>query len=45
MEELNHKQPEVEKVTKSSKQKLGSEMGPPATRRLPSRKAPLPRAT
>ncbi|XP_064010405.1 plectin [Pogoniulus pusillus] len=38
MEELNHKQPEVEKVTKSSKQKLGSDMGPPATRRLPSRR-------
>ncbi|XP_054254612.1 epiplakin, partial [Indicator indicator] len=38
MEELNRKQPEVEKVTKSSKQKLGPDLGPPATRRLPSRR-------
>ncbi|XP_054023519.1 plectin [Dryobates pubescens] len=38
MEELNRKQPEVEKVTKSSKQKMGPDLGPPATRRLPSRR-------
>ncbi|TFJ98722.1 neural retina-specific leucine zipper protein [Platysternon megacephalum] len=34
MEELNRKQPDVEKVTKSSKRKLAPELGPPTTRRL-----------
>ncbi|XP_050795246.1 microtubule-actin cross-linking factor 1, isoforms 6/7-like isoform X3 [Gopherus flavomarginatus] len=34
MEELNRKQPDVEKVTKSCKHKLAPELGPPATRRL-----------
>ncbi|CAM5087884.1 unnamed protein product [Eretmochelys imbricata] len=34
MEELNRKQPDVEKVTKSCKRKLAPELGPPGTRRL-----------
>ncbi|XP_075774303.1 microtubule-actin cross-linking factor 1, isoforms 6/7-like isoform X2 [Pelodiscus sinensis] len=34
MEELNHKQPDVEKVTKSCQRKLPSALGMPATRRL-----------
>ncbi|XP_065256180.1 microtubule-actin cross-linking factor 1, isoforms 6/7-like [Emys orbicularis] len=34
MEELNRKQPDVEKVTKSCKRKLAPELGPPTTRRL-----------
>ncbi|KAM6318673.1 epiplakin, partial [Aegotheles albertisi] len=38
MEELNRKQPEVEKVTKSCKRKLGTELGPPAARRLATRR-------
>lgn len=40
MEELNRKQPDVEKVTKSCKRKLATELGPPATRRLATRKGP-----
>ncbi|XP_051467377.1 microtubule-actin cross-linking factor 1, isoforms 6/7-like [Apus apus] len=38
MEELNRKQPDVEKVTKTSKQKLSTELGPPAARRLATRR-------
>ncbi|XP_075271448.1 LOW QUALITY PROTEIN: plectin [Opisthocomus hoazin] len=38
MEELNRKQPDVEKVTKSCKQKLAAELGPPAARRLATRR-------
>ncbi|KAM9235330.1 microtubule-actin cross-linking factor 1, isoforms 6/7-like [Leptosomus discolor] len=38
MEELNRKQPDVEKVTKSCKRKLGTELGPPAARRLATRR-------
>ncbi|XP_014801189.1 PREDICTED: dystonin-like [Calidris pugnax] len=38
MEELNRKQPDVEKVTKSSKQKLATELGPPVARRLATRR-------
>ncbi|KAJ7427638.1 hypothetical protein WISP_05285 [Willisornis vidua] len=38
MEELNRKQPDVEKVTKSCKRKLAADLGPPATRRLPTRR-------
>ncbi|XP_077032122.1 plectin [Agelaius phoeniceus] len=38
MEELNRKQPDVEKVTKSCKRKLAVELGPPATRRLATRR-------
>ncbi|XP_074842522.1 microtubule-actin cross-linking factor 1, isoforms 6/7-like [Carettochelys insculpta] len=34
MEELNRKQPDVEKVTKSCKSKLTAELGVPASRRL-----------
>ncbi|XP_065438401.1 microtubule-actin cross-linking factor 1, isoforms 6/7-like isoform X1 [Chrysemys picta bellii] len=34
MEELNRKQPDVEKVTKTCKRKLAPELGPPTTRRL-----------
>lgn len=41
MEELNRKQPDVEKVTKSCKQKLATELGPPAARRLATRKSPF----
>lgn len=40
MEELNRKQPDVEKVTKSCKRKLAAELGPPAARRLATRKVP-----
>lgn len=40
MEELNRKQPDVEKVTKSCKRKLAAELGPPAARRLATRKTP-----
>lgn len=40
MEELNRKQPDVEKVTKSCKRKLAAELGPPAARRLATRKGP-----
>uniref|UniRef100_A0A8D0EWW3 EF-hand domain-containing protein n=1 Tax=Strix occidentalis caurina TaxID=311401 RepID=A0A8D0EWW3_STROC len=40
MEELNRKQPDVEKVTKSCKRKLATELGPPAARRLATRKSP-----
>ncbi|KAM8811128.1 epiplakin [Eudromia elegans] len=38
MEELNRKQPDVEHVTKSSKQKLPAELAPPAPRRLAARR-------
>ncbi|XP_037982890.1 maestro heat-like repeat-containing protein family member 1 [Motacilla alba alba] len=38
MEELNRKQPDVEKVTKSCKRKLAVDLGPPATRRLATRR-------
>ncbi|XP_049682668.1 microtubule-actin cross-linking factor 1, isoforms 6/7-like isoform X1 [Accipiter gentilis] len=38
MEELNRKQPDVEKVTKSCKRKLAAELGPPAARRLATRR-------
>ncbi|XP_039566789.1 plectin [Passer montanus] len=38
MEELNRKQPDVEKVTKSCKRKLEVDLGPPATRRLATRR-------
>ncbi|XP_072707816.1 microtubule-actin cross-linking factor 1, isoforms 6/7-like isoform X2 [Ciconia boyciana] len=38
MEELNRKQPDVEKVTKSCKRKLAVELGPPAARRLATRR-------
>ncbi|XP_068789778.1 microtubule-actin cross-linking factor 1, isoforms 6/7-like [Struthio camelus] len=38
VEELNRKQPDVEKVTKSCKRKLATELGPPATRRLATRR-------
>ncbi|KAM6087466.1 microtubule-actin cross-linking factor 1, isoforms 6/7-like [Chlamydotis macqueenii] len=38
MEELNRKQPDVEKVTKSGKRKLATELGPPAARRLATRR-------
>ncbi|XP_025944139.1 microtubule-actin cross-linking factor 1, isoforms 1/2/3/5-like isoform X1 [Apteryx rowi] len=38
VEELNRKQPDVEKVTKSCKRKLAAELGPPATRRLATRR-------
>lgn len=41
MEELNRKQPDVEKVTKSCKQKLATELGPPSARRLATRKSPF----
>lgn len=41
MEELNLKQPDVEKVTKSCKQKLATELGPPSARRLATRKSPF----
>uniref|UniRef100_A0A8C8A9M3 EF-hand domain-containing protein n=1 Tax=Otus sunia TaxID=257818 RepID=A0A8C8A9M3_9STRI len=40
MEELNRKQPDVEKVTKSCKRKLATELGAPAARRLATRKSP-----
>uniref|UniRef100_A0A672TH14 EF-hand domain-containing protein n=1 Tax=Strigops habroptila TaxID=2489341 RepID=A0A672TH14_STRHB len=40
MEELNRKQPDVERVTKSCKQKLAAELAPPVTRRLATRKDP-----
>lgn len=40
LEELNRKQPDVEKATKSCKRKLGPELGPPAARRLSARKDP-----
>lgn len=40
MEELNRKQPDVEKVTKSCKQKLATELGPQVARRLATRKDP-----
>lgn len=40
MEELNRKQPDVEKVTKSCKRKLAVDLGPPATRRLATREDP-----
>ncbi|XP_059579590.1 microtubule-actin cross-linking factor 1, isoforms 6/7 isoform X2 [Alligator mississippiensis] len=38
LEELNRKQPDVEKATKSCKRKLGPELGPPAARRLSARR-------
>ncbi|XP_027488240.1 microtubule-actin cross-linking factor 1-like, partial [Corapipo altera] len=38
MEELNRKQPDVEKVTKSCKRKLAADLGPPAARRLATRR-------
>ncbi|RLV88666.1 hypothetical protein DV515_00015422 [Chloebia gouldiae] len=38
MEELNRKQPDVEKVTKSCKRKLAVDLVPPATRRLATRR-------
>ncbi|XP_017694037.1 PREDICTED: dystonin-like [Lepidothrix coronata] len=38
VEELNRKQPDVEKVTKSCKRKLAADLGPPAARRLATRR-------
>ncbi|XP_066427405.1 plectin [Molothrus aeneus] len=38
MEELNRKQPDVEKVTKSCKRKLAVDLGAPASRRLATRR-------
>ncbi|KAM6374498.1 microtubule-actin cross-linking factor 1, isoforms 6/7-like [Alca torda] len=40
MEELNRKQPDVEKVTKGGKRKLATELGPPVARRLATSKGP-----
>uniref|UniRef100_A0A674HRJ4 Uncharacterized protein n=1 Tax=Taeniopygia guttata TaxID=59729 RepID=A0A674HRJ4_TAEGU len=42
MEELNRKQPDVEKVTKSCKRKLAVDLVPPATRRLAQGTAAVP---
>nr|XP_038031530.1 microtubule-actin cross-linking factor 1 [Anas platyrhynchos] len=44
MEELNRKQPDVEKVTKSCKQKLATELGPPSARRLATRRRSVGKA-
>ncbi|CAM9306034.1 unnamed protein product [Bubo scandiacus] len=44
MEELNRKQPDVEKVTKSCKRKLATELGPPAARRLATRRRSMGKA-